>query len=534
MNRFWMRFIRAGAFVTKEINEVRRQPRLVLSLILGPFLILFLFGAGYQGESSHLTAMLVVPETGGYSRNIEDYQKLVGNQLTIAGLTTNQEEAVSRLKQREVDLVIVVPKDASQQISSGSQVRVPIFFNEVDPLRRDWITYLSFLYINEINKQTIATIAGQSQESAGSIHSALTRIRNSLATVETRVGAGELDEANSQVKSMQGSTANLQLALGLLSQLTASDTTLVKPASPQDPKQVNIENGSNAVNRMSADLQALNDELKGPIPDRSVVAERLGRVRTDLDTLDRLTQQFQTINPLVLASPFYPATENKAPVAAGFTSFYAPGVLVLLLQHIAITLAALSMVRERMLGTVELFRVSPVSPKEILVGKYVSFILMLTVIAGVLLLMMSNELTIGGFRFSLGVPILGDWVLLVLTLLLVVYASVGLGLFISTISKSESQAVQLSMLVLLTSVFFSGFFLRIEAIWPPVRAVSYALPVTYGIQSLQVVMLRGGIPSPSYWVGDVPFPAVLLSLFALGTFFAVLSFILFRRQLRQP
>ena len=81
--------------------------------------------------------------------------------------------------------------------------------------------------------------------------------------------------------------------------------------------------------------------------------------------------------------------------------------------------------------------------------------------------MMSNELTIGGVRLSLGVPILGDYFLLALTLFLVIFASIGLGFFISTISKSESQAVQLSMLVLLTSVFFSGFFLRLETIWPP-------------------------------------------------------------------
>ncbi len=70
---------------------------------------------------------------------------------------------------------------------------------------------------------------------------------------------------------------------------------------------------------------------------------------------------------------------------------------MLLLQHIAVTLAALSMVRERLLGTVELFRVSPVSPSEILTGKYVSFMLLLGVVAAVLLGMMSNEFTVEGY-----------------------------------------------------------------------------------------------------------------------------------------
>jgi ABC-2 type transport system permease protein len=126
-------------------------------------------------------------------------------------------------------------------------------------------------------------------------------------------------------------------------------------------------------------------------------------------------------------------------------------------------------------------------------------------------------------RLSLGVPILGDYFLLALTILLVIFASIGVGFFISTISQSESQAVQLSMLVLLTSVFFSGFFLRLETIWPPIQVVSYLLPVTYGIQGLQIIMLRGGEPA---WY-------LLAGLAALGLFFFGLSFLLFSRQFRR-
>ena len=74
------RAIRSGAFVSKEINEVRRQPRLIMSLILGPFLILFLFGIGYRGEATTLSGIFVLPEQGGFSTDIADYQKLVGSQ----------------------------------------------------------------------------------------------------------------------------------------------------------------------------------------------------------------------------------------------------------------------------------------------------------------------------------------------------------------------------------------------------------------------------------------------------------------------
>src|SRR3954469_9801973 len=105
MKRLIKRFIRAGAFVGKEVNEVRRQPRLVLSLILGPFLILLLFGVGYQGESGHLNGIFVAPASGGFSQDAADYQKMVGSQLSIVRVTTDQNSAMSDLRQRQVDVV---------------------------------------------------------------------------------------------------------------------------------------------------------------------------------------------------------------------------------------------------------------------------------------------------------------------------------------------------------------------------------------------------------------------------------------------
>ena len=70
-------------------------------------------------------------------------------------------------------------------------------------------------------------------------------------------------------------------------------------------------------------------------------------------------------------------------------------------------------------------------------------------------------------------------------------ASIGLGLLIAVVSDSERQAVQLSLLLLLASVFFSGFVLPIAEFTEPVRAVAYTLPVTHGIRLLQDLMLRG-------------------------------------------
>ena len=87
---------------------------------------------------------------------------------------------------------------------------------------------------------------------------------------------------------------------------------------------------------------------------------------------------------------------------------------------------------------------------------------------------------------------LGDPVALAAAIGLVLLASLGIGLVIAVISDSERQAVQLSLLLLLASVFFSGFVLAISEFSEPVRVLAYMLPVTHGIRLMQDIMLRGG------------------------------------------
>jgi ABC-2 type transport system permease protein len=193
------------------------------------------------------------------------------------------------------------------------------------------------------------------------------------------------------------------------------------------------------------------------------------------------------IPPEVIAAPTRAEVVNIAPVVPGVVAFFAPAVLALILQHMAVTLIALSVVRDRMSGTMELYRVSPVSAWEVVAGKILGFGALCAVIAA-----LSITLLIVGIQ----VPMLGSPLLLIGVVGLLIAASLGLGLFISIISDSERQAVQLSLLVLLASVFFSGFVLPISEFNEPVRIAAYAIPVTSGIDLIQDVMLRGVIREP--------------------------------------
>ncbi|HQF69926.1 MAG TPA: ABC transporter permease, partial [Promineifilum sp.] len=219
-----------------------------------------------------------------------------------------------------------------------------------------------------------------------------------------------------------------------------------------------------------------------PVAERAASA---AAIEADLAEVDGVLSRYQGIDSQVLVSPFRSETLSITDVSLGPTDFFVPAVIALLLQHIAVTLAGLSIVRERQDGPLELFRASPVSAFQTLIGKFIGYLILTAVIGAVL-----TALVV----FGLGVPMLGNWGYYALVVLALLCASLSLGFFLSLLAHTDSQAIQYAMLLLLASIFFSGFFLALYRLWEPVRAVSWALPVTYGINLLQSVMLRGQMP----------------------------------------
>jgi ABC-2 type transport system permease protein len=190
------------------------------------------------------------------------------------------------------------------------------------------------------------------------------------------------------------------------------------------------------------------------------------------------------VPPEVIARPTTAETENVAPTEPNVISFFGPAVFALVIQHLSITLTALSLVRERLSGQMDRFRVAPVTSTELLIGKYVAYAVLSLAVAAIV-----GALLVG----VLGVPLLGGWLPFAGFVLLLTFASLGVGLLISLVADSERQAVQLSMLVLLASVFFSGFVLPVSDFAEWTQYLAYALPVTHGIALLQEHMLRGDV-----------------------------------------
>jgi ABC-2 type transport system permease protein len=181
--------------------------------------------------------------------------------------------------------------------------------------------------------------------------------------------------------------------------------------------------------------------------------------------------------------------------------------LALLLQHLALTFAALSLVRDRSTGLFELLRIGPLTSTQILLGKCAAYLCVGAVVA--------TALTASAV-FWLGVPFSGQIAWFAAMVVGVLLASLSLGMVLSSISQTESQAVQFAMLTLLAALFFSGFVLGLDNLTYPVKLISWTLPVTYGIRSFQTVMLLGQTPSTEDIVGLSALVVVYGSIAALA------------------
>jgi ABC-2 type transport system permease protein len=505
------RLIRISGFITKEVREIWRQPRLLLSLLLGPFLILLLFGVGYTGVLPKLRGILVIPNDPAFIAQKATLQAQFSKGIDVLDVMTDLTAAQNRLRAGGVDIVVQIPANAAQQIGAGAQAIVPVYYNEIDPVAESRIVLGTLTYTNDLNKETVANAFRRGQTGAGNVSDALGRLDAALGRISNDIGSGQLQQAQGDASEVQANSNVVALSAGLILQLLQTQPVAGAPAD--NAQRENLARTEQSIRTLNSDVAALQQELESPTPDPTRVQARTDAVRKDVQDLRGLTNQFQQMNAYVLAAPFFGQAQNLAGHPT-FLDFYTPGVIALLLQHIAVTLGALSMVRERMRGSIELFRVSPITPGEILTGKYLGFMIFLAFLSVALI-----ALAI----FGLGVPMLGDYLWLALSLALLIFASLGLGFALSMLSKTESQAVQLAMLTLLTSVFFGGFFLALNNFWEPVRVLSYALPVTHGILSLQAVMLRGQAP-------DYFYPALLA---VIGVVLAAFSMWRFGREFRR-
>jgi len=171
--------------------------------------------------------------------------------------------------------------------------------------------------------------------------------------------------------------------------------------------------------------------------------------------------------------------------------FMVPAIFAMLLMVVAMVVPSMSIVKEKELGTIEQLYVTPIKPWQLILGKMLPFV----VIAFVNVVMVSFIA-----RLWFGVPLRGSVLDLALAVSLFLLSSLGLGIFVSTVTQTQQQAMMIAIfIILMPSILLSGFAFPVDNIPATIRWVSYCLPITYFINILRGVFLRGADVHDLWW-----------------------------------
>ncbi len=166
-------------------------------------------------------------------------------------------------------------------------------------------------------------------------------------------------------------------------------------------------------------------------------------------------------------------------------NFIIPGLVAVILQMIAVMLAAGSLVREREQGTMEQLLVTPVNPIGLMLGKVAPY---LFVGLG------DTALILGLMRFAFSVPIRGSLIFLFSIMTVYLAALLALGLYISTTAKTQQEAQQKVQMLFLPSIFLSGYLFPLNGMPLILQIIGQILPTTHMVAIMRGIVLRDAGP----------------------------------------
>src|SRR5919199_5498963 len=173
----------------KELRELLHRPMLVLTLILGPLLILIIFGFGSDATPNPPRAIVVLPKGAAKPRLLQDYQRELQHLLTITQYTGDEAYARDQLRRHAVDAVMILPPSPMATIAGGKRATIEVLYNQMDPLWRSIVPDFMGAVARELNHEIFLQRAGTQREAltkaAGDIDVALRNLDRAIAATNS-------------------------------------------------------------------------------------------------------------------------------------------------------------------------------------------------------------------------------------------------------------------------------------------------------------------------------------------------------------
>ncbi len=483
-------FNESSVIARKELTELRRQPGVLLLVVLGPFVVLAMFGIGYRNEELALKTVFVGPSSTPYEAAIDRYAAAIDQYVVPVAYTTDLAAAGEDLSAGRVDLIVVLPPRVEQAVLAGERSEIAFIHNSIDPIERIGIDFAAEVAVRELNASVVTATLDSLLNEASDVSQVSGQLTPQFASFEQAIAEGDERAATLAVLEIQQTLDDM------------------RPAFELSIASVPAQSESEDATTISA-LDELSRRLNEADGDTSQV--ELEPIRTAVAELDRQLAQVLSLDAELLARPFVGDAESlvRSPVSA--EDHVAPGATALLVQHLSVSLAALSLVRDERRGIMAGYRVGPTSVSSVLAGKLAA-LSAVGLVAALLL--------VGLQVLVLDVPLRGSLAAAMGIIIGLVVASVALGLLLASVFRTELFASQSAMIALLVALFFSGFLLDLDRIIEPIRSFGALVPATPAVTGLRNVQLRGSAAGTS--------TAVTLTLQTLGAL-AIAGAVLARR-----
>jgi ABC-2 type transport system permease protein len=394
-------------------GELLRQTSLYALAVLGPFVLLGLFAVGFRLSAFRPTGILVTPPGSPEAPVLAHLPYVRGLQanISIRTITTDEASALASLRAGDADMVIVLPRSPATDVSHGQRATLSIYVSVVNPLLRIALYNAVNQQIAGVNAEAVAAAVAGLQDEIQQIAPQLDQLNTSLQTIQPGDPPDKIIARLSAIDAQLHHIRDQAEAAQSRQRGTAADVYYAAIISETDSAIGAVEQAEERVGTQHGRLNAA----------------ALLNAQQQVSSLDEFLREVNAIPARTVAIPFSARITNLAAGGDDLTDFYGPAALALLLQHLGITLAALSLVQDRQLGAVELLAVSPASAGEVLGGRFLYYGLVTMVAALALSLLLV---------FGLHVPFLGSPLLYLAVLALLIWASTAAGFCIALVTSA--------------------------------------------------------------------------------------------------
>ncbi len=521
------------AVIKKEFKEVIRDKGFMLTIILEPLILMLVFGYTFQANIKNLQTVVVAEEKGIYAQKI--IQAVDESEyFRIAEITDDLGDARRQLKYGLARAVFYIPAEFDQNINKAKKAKITLFLDSSDYTIYNLLKGASGEVVRDSFRNIVNLVVRDLEAEKNNNKDRVEEIENLIkgAKERSQKTLSEVGDLNRKIKEAYGflgdARGEVENNEDIVKDLQKKTDKIVKDIDKQIDKADDLEdaliqlgqvepNVKSAVSSLAEEVDSLKgkmkkavkeiedldidseidaqksyrhlDELERNLNDNELMAKDVDLIINDLEQdyneakekVEKIDLQFKTLKKEFISEPLG-LNYQYAFGEISYFQYLAPAIITLILFFIGVVLTVVNIVEERNNKTLFRLATTPLKKTELFGGKFLVFLLV-----GILEIVYVLVISILFFD----VKVVGALWQVFFVLILLMGASVGLGLLISTLVRTMRQVSMYLPLIIIPSVLISQTFSPIEVMPKFMQWLAYLSPMLYSNVVLRDIMIKG-------------------------------------------